>query len=109
MEQRATVLVQRAVAARAPWLAKVGQQPADPAGRNAWQRRARAIAAYMERFRTATASPGIGDPGRSGEHHLEARAALPATIAGGGGPSVVTGGAWVATGVSPACQTAVGR
>jgi conjugative relaxase-like TrwC/TraI family protein len=50
MEQRADQLLDRARAASAPWLRRLGAPPDDHAGREAWQRRARAVAAYRDRY-----------------------------------------------------------
>jgi len=73
MEQRADGLIARARAAKAPWLAQLGSEPADSRDTAAWRARARTVVAYRERHQiTDTWSAlGIADGGNAQQRREE--------------------------------------
>ncbi len=79
MEQRAQVLVDRALAAREPWIAALGAPPADPRSGAAWAHEARTIAAFRELHKVAGDTPAsLNDGGGSLMALGDARAAIAA-------------------------------
>lgn len=50
IEQRASVLVEAALASRENWIATLGRIPVDPARAGSWRRQARIVAAYRDRY-----------------------------------------------------------
>lgn len=50
IEQRAHMLVERAITKNAGWIQQLGQAPADPVRREAWLAKASTVAAYRERW-----------------------------------------------------------
>jgi hypothetical protein len=62
MEARAEAKLAEAIAKRERWVASLGEVPASPAARLAWERKARTVAAYRERW---------GGPARMALHPAE--------------------------------------
>ena len=58
IDERTSLLLDRARAASAPWLRELGPAPTDEPGRSRWERRARVVAAYRDRY-------GVTDSGRA--------------------------------------------
>lgn len=54
MEERADAVLDRDIAAAAPWVAAIGPEPADARARASWRRSARVISAYRDRYQITT-------------------------------------------------------
>ncbi len=77
MERRAAILVDRALAAREPWIAALGEPSAEPSAAAAWCREARTIAAFRELHNVTGPVPAtLRDGDGSAKGLGEARAAI---------------------------------
>src|SRR5665647_2149405 len=74
MEERAALLVERAVVARAPWLRELGAVPVDTDRRARWEGRARTIAAYRDRYGVTDSQAALGSGVVGDRQQAEARA-----------------------------------
>lgn len=59
IEERADAVLDRDIAAGAPWVASLGTEPGDSRARASWRRSARVVAAYRDRYRV-TAETALG-------------------------------------------------
>jgi conjugative relaxase-like TrwC/TraI family protein len=86
MEERAALLVQRAVVADARWLDELGAVPMDSDGRSRWEGRARTVAAYRDRYGVTDPLAALGfgevrDRQQAVARALAAEALLPGPVA----------------------------
>lgn len=100
MEARAAALVDRAVAAGEWWARSLGLQPEASSPSSEWERAARIVAAYRDRYRVAGDGPTLGAPAVTAAQRAdEARAAaavrearrITAGVAASSGSRVVAG------------------
>ena len=74
MEERAALLVERAVVADAPWLNELGAVPVDTDGQARWVQRAHTVAAYRDRYGVTDPQTALGSGVVSERQQAEARA-----------------------------------
>lgn len=74
IEERASVLVETARAARSRWIASLGRIPVDPARAGAWRHQARIVAAYRDRYGVFE-DDALGAPASSPNQRMDATAA----------------------------------
>lgn len=60
IEQRAATLLDKAIAAREPWMARLGPKPDEPREQAAWLTAARTIAAYRDRYQISDSQRSLG-------------------------------------------------
>ncbi len=78
IRERATALARSAIRTRAAWVERIGREPLDGPGREAWSRAVGAVAAYRDRYDVTGPVP-LGSPGgdlRQGRDRDAARIAL---------------------------------
>jgi conjugative relaxase-like TrwC/TraI family protein len=78
IEQRATTLANQALESHEPWVHRLGQPPADPMRRSAWQSQIRTIVAYRDRYEITCSNPLGPPPSTQGQRLDHQRAALAA-------------------------------
>ncbi|GAA2963047.1 MobF family relaxase [Microbacterium schleiferi] len=74
IEQRASVLVEAALASREIWIASLGRLPVDAARAGAWRRQASIVTAYRERYGVFE-DDALGGPATSANQRMDAAAA----------------------------------
>jgi conjugative relaxase-like TrwC/TraI family protein len=67
IEQRAEVIVTRAIADSEPWIARLGPPPGDPVRRLRWERAAATVAAYRDRHGVTDPTNPFGEPKGGGQ------------------------------------------
>ncbi|MCR6704490.1 MAG: hypothetical protein NVV66_07255 [Cellulomonas sp.] len=74
IDERATLLVERARAAGAAWLGELGPGPVEAAERSKWDARARTVAAYRDRYGVTSAEHALGTDVVTDRQQADARA-----------------------------------
>ncbi|WP_448390553.1 MobF family relaxase [Microbacterium aurum] len=77
IEERASALVDSAVASGRRWITSLGRIPVDAARASAWRRQARIVAAYRDRYGVFE-DDAVGAPARSPNQRMDAAAAATA-------------------------------
>lgn len=93
IEQRASALVEAALASREHWVASLGRVPDDVARAGAWRREAGIVAAYRDRY-------GVFEDDALGAHPVSAGQRLDAAAAGAASNRAV----WLSKGAAPPQQ-----